>query len=159
MKAKIFLSAFVAIPFALVTHFICSKYLSELALESSIFAGLGTGLILFYFLLVHEKVMNKRYASAEKNIKSPVFYKTNGNFDLGTGKIKNGNVYLCEDGIALISLDGKPYSYDEILIKDIDKVEINDFKLKIFTKDNCIFLITTPDAKKVISSLQDKGWI
>ena len=66
---------------------------------------------------------------------------------------------MCEDGIALISLDGKPYSYDEILIKDIDKVEINDFKLKIFTKDNCIFLITTPDAKKVISSLQDKGWI
>ncbi len=159
MKAKIFLSAFVAIPFALVTHFICSKYLSELALVSSIFAGLGMGLILFYFLLVHEKVMNKRYASAEKNIKSPVFYKTNGNFDLGTGKIKNGNVYLCEDGIALISLDGKPYSYDEILIKDIDKVEINDFKLKIFTKDNRIFLITTPDAKKVISSLQDKGWI
>lgn len=159
MKAKIFLSAFVAIPFAIVTHFICSKYLSELALVSSIFAGLGTGLILFYFLLIHEKVMNKRYTDAEKNIKSLVFYKTNGNFDLGTGKIKNGNVYLCEDGIALISLDGKPYSYDEILIKDIDKVEINDFKLKIFTKDNRIFLITTPDAKKVISSLQDKGWI
>ncbi len=159
MKAKIFLSAFVAIPFALVTHFICSKYLSELALESSIFAGLGTGLILFYFLLIHEKVMNKRYTDAEKNMKSPIFYKTNGNFDLGTGKIKNGNVYLCEDGIALISLDGKPYSYDEILIKDIDKVEFNDFKLKIFTKDNRIFLITTPDAKKVISSLQDKGWI
>jgi hypothetical protein len=159
MKAKIFLSAFVAIPFALVTHFICSKYLSELALESSIFAGLGTGLILFYFLLIHEKVMNKRYTDAEKNMKSPIFYKTNGNFDLGTGKIRNGNVYLCEDGIALISLDGKPYSYDEILIKDIDKVEINDFKLKIFTKDNRIFLITTPDAKKVISSLQDKGWI
>lgn len=159
MKAKIFLSAFVAIPFALVTHFICSKYLSELALESSIFAGLGTGLILFYFLLIHEKVMNKRYTDAEKNMKSPIFYKTNGNFDLGTGKIRNGNVYLYEDGIALISLDGKPYSYDEILIKDIDKVEINDFKLKIFTKDNRIFLITTPDAKKVISSLQDKGWI
>lgn len=159
MKAKIFLSAFVTIPFALVTHFICSKYLSELALESSIFAGLGTGLILFYFLLIHEKVMNKRYTDAEKNMKSPIFYKTNGNFDLGTGKIKNGNVYLCEDGIALISLDGKPYSYDEILIKDIDKVEINDFKLKIFTKDNRLFLITTPDAKKVISSLQDKGWI
>ena len=159
MKAKIFLSAFVAIQFALVTHFICSKYLSELALESSIFAGLGTGLILFYFLLIHEKVMNKRYTDAEKNMKSPIFYKTNGNFDLGTGKIRNGNVYLCEDGIALISLDGKPYSYDEILIKDIDKVEINDFKLKIFTKDNRIFLITTPDAKKVISSLQDKGWI
>ncbi|MBQ4104619.1 MAG: hypothetical protein IJC90_09195 [Clostridia bacterium] len=159
MKAKIFLSAFVAIPFAIVTHFICSKYLSELALESSIFAGLVTGLSLFYFFMIHEKVMNKRYASAEKNIKSPVFYKTNGNFDLGTGKIKNGNVYLCEDGIALISLDGKPYSYDEILIKDIDKVEINDFKLKIFTKDNRLFLITTPDAKKVISSLQDKGWI
>ncbi len=159
MKTKIFLSAFVAIPFAIVTHFICSKYLSELALESSIFAGLGTGLILFYFLLIHEKVMNKRYTDAEKNMKSPIFYKTNGNFDLGTGKIRNGNVYLCEDGIALISLDGKPYSYDEILIKDIDKVEINDFKLKIFTKDNRIFLITTPDAKKVISSLQDKGWI
>ena len=159
MKTKIFLSAFVAIPFAIVTHFICSKYLSELALESSIFSGLGTGLILFYFLMIHEKVMNKRYADAEKNIKSPVFYKTNGNFDLGVGKIKNGNLYLCEDGIALISVDGKPYSYDEILIKDISKIEINDFKLNIFTKDNRTFLITTPDAKKVFSLLQEKGWI
>ena len=75
MKTKIFLSAFVAIPFALVTHFICSKYLSELALVSSIFAGLGMGLILFYFLLVHEKVMNKRYASAEKKLNLLFFTK------------------------------------------------------------------------------------
>ncbi|MBO5857909.1 MAG: hypothetical protein J6Q87_06635 [Clostridia bacterium] len=159
MKVKIFLSAFVAIPFAIVTHFICSKYLSELAFESSIFAGLGMGLSLFYFLMIHEKVMNKRYADAEKNIKSPVFYKTNGNFDLGAGKIRNGNIYLCEGGIALLSLDGKPYSYNEVLIEDIDKVEIHDFKLGIFTKDNRIFLITTPDAKNIFSSLQDKGWI
>ena len=159
MKTKIFLSAFVAIPFAIVTHFICSKYLSELALESSIFAGLVMGLSLFYFFMIHEKVMNKRYADAEKNIKSPVFYKTNGNFDLGTGKIRNGNIYLCEGGIAIISLDKKPYSFDEILIKDIDKVEIKDFKLEIFTKDNRIFLITTPHAKNVFSLFQEKGWI
>ena len=30
----------------------------------------------------------------------------------------------------------------ENLIKDIDKVEIKDFKLEIFTKDNRIFLRT-----------------
>ncbi|MBE6749021.1 MAG: hypothetical protein E7557_07305 [Ruminococcaceae bacterium] len=159
MKVKIFLSAFVAIPFAIITHFICSKYYPENALASSIFAGLGMGLILFYYLLIHEKVMNKKYASAEKNLKSPVFYKTNGNFNLGLGKIKNGNIYFCEDGIAFISLDEKPHSYDEILIKDIDSIDFDNPKLNIFTKDNRIFLITIPDSENVISALREKGWL
>lgn len=159
MKAKIFLSAFVAIPFAIITHFICSIYYPENALASSIFAGLSMGLILFYYLLIHEKVMNKKYASAEKNLKSPVFYKTNGNFNLGLGKIKNGNIYFCEDGIAFISLDEKPHSYDEILIEKIDSMEFDNPKLNIFTKDNRIFLITIPDAENVISALREKGWL
>ena len=43
----------------------------------------------------------------EKEITSPVFYKTNGNFNLGNGKVKNGNIYFCEAGIVCVSLEEK----------------------------------------------------
>ena len=40
--------------------------------------------------------MDKKYAEFEKKITSPVFYKTNGNFNLGNGKVKNGNIYFAK---------------------------------------------------------------
>ena len=47
----------------------------------------------------------KAAAKLEKEIVSPIFYKTNGNFNLGNGKIKNGNIYFCEAGIVCVCLE------------------------------------------------------
>ena len=44
--------------------------------------------MLLSFLLIYGKITDKKYAEFEKEITSPVFYKTNGNFNLGNGKVK-----------------------------------------------------------------------
>ena len=103
--------------------------------------------------------MDKKYAEFEKKITSPVFYKTNGNFNLGNGKVKNGNIYFCEAGIVCLCLDEKPYTLDEILVQDIDYYQFDDIHLNIFNKDGRLFVITLPDAKNVRKVLERKDWI
>ena len=102
MKAKVILSAITGFFFGLTTYFVL-RYIEEPdAVIFSVICGLFFYLLLFAFLIIYEKVMNKKYAEFEKKIISPVFHKTNGNFKLHNGKIKNANIYFCEDGIALI---------------------------------------------------------
>ena len=103
--------------------------------------------------------MDKRYLNFEKEITSPVFYKTNGNFNLGNGKVKNGNIYFCEAGIVCVCLEEKPYTLDKILLPNIERFQYDDFHLNIFTNDDRLFVISTPDAKNVISILKEKDWI
>ncbi len=122
----------------------------------SVFSGLLFYILLFLFLLVYGKIMNKRYEEFEKEITSPVFYKTNGNFNLGYGKVKNGNIYFCEAGIVCLCLDEKPYTLEEILVQDVDYYQFDDIHLNIFTKDGRLFVITLPDAKNVIKTLKKK---
>ena len=103
--------------------------------------------------------MDKRYAKFEKEITSPVFYKTNGNFNLGNGKVKNGNIYFCEAGIVCVCLEEKPYTLDEILLQDVERYQFDNIHLNIFAKDGRIFVITLPDVQKVIEVLRQKDWI
>ena len=114
---------------------------------------------LFPFLVVYEKIMDKRYAKFEKEISSPIFYKTNGNFNLGNGKVKNGNIYFCESGIVCVCLEEKPYTLDEILLKNIDHYTYALSQLNIYTNDGRLFIITVPKADVIIDLLIRKGWI
>ncbi|MEE0059456.1 MAG: hypothetical protein UE295_01375 [Acutalibacteraceae bacterium] len=102
--------------------------------------------------------MDKRYAKFEKEITSPVFYKTNGNFYLDDN-IKNGNIYFCEDGIVCVCLDEKPYTLDEILLRNIDHLRYTSTQLSIFTDDERVYVITLPRINEIIDLLVKKGWI
>ena len=159
MKAKILLSAITGFFFGLITYFLLQYSKTDDALLISVFGGLLFSLLLFILLLIYGKIMAKKYAEFEKEITSPVFYKTNGNFCLGNGKVKNGNIYFCEAGIVCLCLDEKPYTLDEILLQDISHYQFDDIHLNIFTKDERLFVITLPDAKNVIQSLKEKDWI
>lgn len=159
MKAKALLSAITGFFFGLITYFLLQYLEMDDALLISVFAGLLFYILLFVFLLVYGKIMDKKYAEFEKEITSPIFYKTNGNFNLGNGKVKNGNIYFCEAGIVCLCLDEKPYTLDEILLQDIDRYQFDDIHLSIFTKDGRLFVITLPDAKNVIKTLKGKDWI
>ena len=159
MKAKALLSAITSFFFGLITYFLLQYLEMDDALLISVFGGLLFYILLFVFLLVYGKIMDKKYAEFEKEITSPIFYKTNGNFNLGNGKVKNGNIYFCEAGIVCICLDEKPYTLDEILVQDIDHYQLDDIHLNIFTKDGRLFVITLPDAKNVIKTLKEKDWI
>ena len=94
MKAKAILSAITGFFFGLTTYFVL-RYIEEPdAFLFAVIGGLFFYLVLFVFLIIHEKVMNKKYAEFEKKILSPIFHKTNGNFKLHNGKIKNANIFI-----------------------------------------------------------------
>ena len=159
MKVNTLLSAITGFFFGLITYFSLQYLEMDNTLLISVFSGLLFYILLFLFLLVYGKIMNKRYEEFEKEITSPVFYKTNGNFNLGYGKVKNGNIYFCEAGIVCLCLDEKPYTFDEILLQDVDCYQFDDIHLNIFTKDGRLFVITLPDAKNVRKVLERKDWI
>ena len=159
MKSKAVLSAITGFCFVLIAYFLLQYLEIPDALLVSVFGGLLFYILLLSFLLIYGKIMDKKYAVFEKEITSPVFYKTNGNFNLGNGKIKNGNIYFCEAGIVCLCLDEKPYTFDEILLQDVDCYQFDDIHLNIFTKDGRLFVITLPDAKNIIIALKEKDWI
>ncbi len=159
MKTKAFLSAFMGFLFGLIGYFVLLLLGIDQPFQLAVLSGLLFALLLFPVLVVYGQIIDKRYAKFEKEITSPIFYKTNGNFNLGTGKVKNGNIYFCEAGIVCVSLEEKPYTLDEILLQDIERYQFDNIHLNIFAKDGRIFVITLPDAQKIIEVLREKDWI
>ena len=159
MKAKAILSAITGFFFGLITYLVLRCIEESDALILAVISGLLVYLLLFPFLIIYGKVLDKRYAKFEQEITSPIFYKTNGNFNLGNGKVKNGNIYFCEAGIVCVCLEEKPYTLDEILLQDIERYQFNNIHLNIFAKDGHVFVLTIPDAAKIIDVLRKKEWI
>ncbi|MEF2919395.1 MAG: hypothetical protein U0O22_02885 [Acutalibacteraceae bacterium] len=158
MKSKAVVSAITSFFSVVLTYFLLQFLKIENAVLISILIGFLFFNILFEFLIIYGKIMDKKYEEFEKAIKYPVFYKTNGNFDLGGGKIKNANIYFCEKGIVCISLDEKPYTLTEILLQDIQKYQFDHCHLNIFTNNGELFVITLPNVKKVMEILKEKHW-
>ena len=159
MKAKVFLSAFAGFLFGLLEYLVLQLIDFDLSFQLAMACGLLFALLLFPFLVVYEKIVNRRYAKFEQEITSPIFYKTNGNFNLGNGKVKNGNIYFCEAGIVCVCLEEKPYTLDEILLQNIDHYTYTFTQLNVFTNDGRLFVITVPKADEIIDLLMRKGWI
>ena len=159
MKAKVFLSAFTGFLFGLIGYFVLLLLDIDQPVQLAALSGLLFALLLFPVLVVYGNIMDKRYAKFEKEITSPIFYKTSGNFNLGNGKIKNGNIYFCEAGIVCVCLEEKPYTLDEIRLQDIDRYTYTFSQLNVFTNDGRLFVITVPRADEIIDLLMRKGWI
>ena len=159
MKAKVFLSAFTGFLFGLIGYFVLLLLDIDQPFQLAALSGLLFALLLFPVLVVYGNIMDKRYAKFEKEITSPIFYKTSGNFNLGNGKIKNGNIYFCEAGIVCVCLEEKPYTLDEIRLQDIDRYTYTFSQLNVFTNDGRLFVITVPKADEIIDLLMRKGWI
>ena len=159
MKGKVFLSAFAGFLFGLMGYFVLRLFDVDQPFQLAVISGLLFALLLLPVLVINGNIMDKRYAKFEKNITSPIFYKTNGNFILDNGKVKNGNIYFCEAGIVCVCLDEKPYSLDEILLQDIERYQCDNIHLNIFAKDGREFVLTTPDAANIIKVLEQKEWI
>lgn len=159
MTAKVFLSAFTGFFFALIGYFVLLLLGIDQPFQLAALSGLLFALLLFPVLVVYGNIMDKRYEKFEKEITSPIFYKTNGNFNLGNGKVKNGNIYFCEAGIVCVCLEDKPYTLDEIRLQNIDRYTYTLSQLNIYTNDGKLFIITVPKADELIDLLIRKGWI
>ncbi len=159
MKANVVLSAIGGFLFGLFGYFVLRLLDIDQPFLFAVQAGLLFSLILFPVLVFNGIIMDKRYAKIEKEITSPIFYKTNGNFNLGNGKVKNGNIYFCEAGIVCVCLEEKPYTLDEILLQNIDHYRYTPTQLSIFTNDGRIFVIALPKTDEIIDLLMQKEWI
>lgn len=159
MKTKVFLSAFTGSLFGIIGYYVLLLLDIDQPFQLAVLSGLLFALLLFPALVVCGNIMDKRYEKFEKEITSPIFYKTNGNFNLGGGRVKNGNIYFCEAGIVCVCLEDKPYTLDKILLQDIERYQFDNMHLNIIAKDGRIFVITLPDAQKVIEVLREKDWI
>lgn len=159
MKAKALLSVITGFFFGLIGYFVLLLLDIDQSFQLATLSALLFSLLLFPVLVVYGNIMDKRYAKFEKEITSPIFYKTNGNFNLGNTKVKNGNIYFCEAGIVCVSLEEKPYTLDEILLQNIDHYTYTFSELNVFTNDGRLFVITVPRADEIIDLLMRKGWI
>ena len=159
MKGKIILSATTAFFFAFLSYIVLEYLYIEQSLLLSVAAGLLFYILLRFVLILYDKVMEKRYRVIEQGISSPIFYKTNGNFNLANGKIKNGNIYFCETGILFATLEEKPFIVEELLLADIKEYEYSVAQIKIIANDGRVYLITMPDVKNVVNVLKEKEWI
>ena len=158
MKGRIFLSLFCGIVFGSIAYLVVSLFFSEYAFLYALVGGALFTLFLNVFLTIHEKWTDKRYSAIEKEIKSPIFYTANGNFDLGT-EVRNGRIYFCEEGIVCVSLDKKPHACDVIPLSDIDRYEFDSIHMNLYLKDGRAFCIILPDANVVLEELKNKNWI
>ena len=159
MKAKAVLSVITGFFFGLIGYFLLLLLNIDQPFQLAALSGLLFALLLFPVLVVYGNIMDNRYAKIEKEITSPIFYKTNGNFNLGNGKVKNGNVYFCEAGIGCVCLEEKTYTLDEILLQNIDHYSYTFSELNVFTNDGRLFVITVPRADEIIDLLMRIGWI
>lgn len=125
----------------------------------ALFAALLFSGLLWLALRLYDKALEKKYAEFEKEIHSPVFYQANGNFELGDGRVKNGNLYFCEDGILCVSLEEKPYAVEEIPVSLIHKIRYDNIHFHIHTQDGREFRVTIPHADRIIPLLTERDWV
>ena len=159
MRAIIFLSAIIAIAFAIPTLIILLFILPEFALQISLIAGCFAFILMSIFLAINVALDKRKYAKFESKIKTPVFFKANGNFIFGK-KVRNGNVYFCEDGVIIIALlDEKPYIREALLLSDVEKLSVYGFSLLILMKDGTSYSATVSTAAELETSLAKHGWM
>ena len=159
MRAVIILSAIIGVTFAIPTYIVLIFILPEYALQISLLAGGFAFILMSIFLAIHIALDKMKYAKFESKIKIPVFCKVNGTFRFGK-KVRNGNVYFCEEGVIIIALlDEKPYIRETLLLSDVEKISVDGFALLILMKDGKEYSATVPTAAELETSLAEKGWL
>lgn len=157
MKKNWILSAFFGVMFAIPTFLIIIFIMPEVALPLSLAAGLFSALMMFLFLVIYERIMNRKFAKFEATLTSPVLYQTNGNIRLGK-KVKNGNLYFCENGVVFASLEEKPHVIHRLLFEDIKMWGFVFIHVNIHMNDGKIYQYQIPDVPQAQETLEQKGW-
>ena len=158
MKGMMGLSAFGALLFGAAGYLLLSVLQIEDALLYALLAAALFFLALSAVLRISLAKKAKKYHAIEQQLHLQYFHKSNGNFDLGNGTVKNGNIYFCEDGIFCLCLDEKPYALDVLEKDQIARIDAEDIHMRIMTWDGRRYIITLPDAQAVRQLLHDRGW-
>lgn len=158
MKIKITFSLIIGFLFAIGMHFFFTYAGADIGLSLSLLIGLFFSAALFLAFHLNEKNMEKKYRQLEESIESPIFYKANGNYNLGH-TVRNGNIYFCDDGILFALLDGKTPILDELPTHRIDSFQFEFPRLFINTVEGDKYIISTEQVNEIHVALIEKGWI
>lgn len=164
MKVRVFLAVFcgviVAIPAHILFDFLNMRHPWILTLAVSI---LFSCFLLIYFIL-HKRYTDSKYEKSAMDYglytRFVVFLVANGNFEL-CGKIKNCNIYFCEDRVVFLCLEHGKVSSEELLVSEIDRIySETPSRLFISTTDNKLYIITTPDIRRLSVALNSRpDWL
>lgn len=159
MNRNLLVSLFTSLFVGLASFLLLSYAGVSGALYLSLISAVLFSLLLLLCLTVTARIQEKKYRSLEAKITSPIFYQTNGNFDLGGGTVKNGNIYFCEAGVVCACMDQKPYALDGFPVEALHRIAFDSIHLHFYLKDGRILRITLPDAYPVIDLLRQKNWV
>ena len=115
-------------------------------------------LILYPILRLSIHRTDKRYAAFEAGFKAPFFHRMNANIKFGRS-LRNGNLYFCEQGIILASLDEKPALIEELPLESITRFTFDEIHMEIHVQDGRIFRLTSPEVQETHAALQAKNWV
>ena len=115
-------------------------------------------LILYPVLRLSIYRTDKRYAAFEAGFTAPFFHRMNANIKLGK-HMRNGNLYFCENGIIMASLDEKPTLVEELPRDSIARFTFDEIHMEIHLRDGRVFRLTSPEIQETYAALQAKNWI
>ena len=159
MKASLLVSSIVGLMVWLCCFLLFSLTDISPAFPLAFVCALFFSLFLHRFLCSYAEREAEKYSDFEKSSNIPFFYKTNGNFRVGKGIVRNGNIYLCQEGIILVSLDAKPYAVDTIYLDDMNGAFWGETRLIIHRKDGHDYIISSAHHNELANELSKAGWI
>lgn len=158
MRGKIAFSVFIGVIFSVLT-FVLTLLLVPLKM-AVLFALLAFAIappFMHISLTVEERRNNKRFAQVEKDSRIPYYHKANGNIVWGKALI-NGNVYFCEQGLYVVSVEKRPYLIVEIQNSEILKYDFEEIQLHLYLSDGKELHVLLPDAQEVKEQIRAHGW-
>ena len=158
MKGKIAFSILMGAVFAVLTFVITLLFVPPSVAILFALLALGLGSLLMHIaLVIGERRDNKRFASVERDMKISFYCKANGNFMWGRSMV-NGNIYFCEQGLYVVSVEKKPYLVVEIQNGEIARCDLDEIHVHLYLTDGKELHVLTTDAQKIREALREHGW-
>lgn len=145
MKSKLYLSLFLGAVFGLISACILF-FLDRFLIRLAFLAGGLFALSIFLVIVMNEKILRKRYENAEKAFSKEIRQTENANIRLG-GKVRNGNLYLFEDELLILCLDGKPTWTIPVPYSEIRSLELAKEWELVLRTDSTEITATTVNAE------------
>ena len=158
MRTEFYLSLFCGFMSFILSFIISLFIIPEEAFILSVMGGTLFTILLFPCLLYSNKRNNNKYLNIERKKNIHYYYKANGNFYIEK-KVLNGNLYLCDNKIIIISIDQKPYLIEELALPLIDELVFDGFNMNICTKGGHKYLFVSNELPQIINILKDKNII
>ena len=158
MSPTMLLTWIIGVVAAIPTYIILSLLQVDRPFTWTVLGASALMLVLYPILRLSVYRTDKRYAAFEAGFQSPFFHRMNANIKMGKS-VRNGNLYFCEQGIILASLDEKPVLVEELPRDSIQRFTFDEIHMEIYVNDGRVFRLTSPEIQETYNALQSKNWI